>query len=123
MSYSSYSDRKNLEEDGSLGLYSDSSGRMYTEVKGEKIYFTWGEWATPASGNYFNKDWYGNPTWDFYAAEKRGNDILLITRSGFDHLDSYNSFQEKIAHSRSSLFMKMASSTCLPVLNTVSTIH
>ena len=95
MSYSSYSGRKNLEEDGSLGLYSDSSGRMYTEVKGEKIYFTWGEWATPASGNYFNKDWYGNHTWDFYAAEKRGNDILLITRSGFDHLDSYNSFQEK----------------------------
>ena len=95
MPYNIYSDRKILEEDGSLGLYSDPSGRMYTELKGEKIYFTWGEWATPASGNYFNKDWHGNHTWDFYAAEKRGNDILLITRSGFDHLNTYNSFREK----------------------------
>ncbi len=95
MAYISYSDRKILEEDGNAGLYADPSGRMYTKANGKKIYFTWGEWATPVSGRYFNKDWYGSHTWDFYAAEKRGNDILLITRTGFDHLDGHSDFKEK----------------------------
>ena len=76
LEYENYIDRKILEERGSLGLYSDALGRIYTLLNGEKIFFKWEHLA----GEYFTKNWYGNHTWDFFEAENRGEDILLITR-------------------------------------------
>ena len=90
MEYDSYKDRKILEERGSLGLYSDASGRIYTLLNGENIFFKWEK----LSEGYFTKDWYGSHSWDFYEAEKSGENIQLITRTGFDHLDSSSDFNQ-----------------------------
>ena len=86
VNYESYQDRTILEERGSLGLYSDNLGRIYTSLDGVDIYFKWNE----LPGGFFTKNWYGSHTWDFFAAEKQGEDILLVTRTGFDHLNIFS---------------------------------
>ena len=91
MKYDKYIDRKILEERGNIGLYSDTSGRIYTLLDGEKVFFKWEK----LSGGFFTKEWFGSHTWDFYEAERRGEDILLVTRTGFDHLNSSSNFQQE----------------------------
>ena len=82
MAYIPYSDRKIIEEDGNLGLYSDNSQQIYTLIDGDQLFFNLPK-QFGLSGT-FTKHWWGHQDWDFYAAEKEGRYIKLFTRGRRD---------------------------------------
>ena len=82
MAYIPYSDRKIIEEDGNLGLYSDNSQQIYTLIDGDQLFFNLPK-QLGGSGT-FTKYWWGHQDWDFYAAEKEGRYIKLFTRARRD---------------------------------------
>ena len=77
MAYIPYSDRKIIEEDGNLGLYSDNSQQIYTLVDGDQLFFNLPKVLGERS---FTKNFWGSAGGDFYAAEKEGGYIKLIIR-------------------------------------------
>ena len=70
--YIPYYNRKILEADGNLGLYSDSSQRLYTRIEDEEIFL---KWPKGYPGEFVVKNWWGKSTWDFISVEKEENYI------------------------------------------------
>ena len=92
MTYQEREQRRVIENDGNIGLFVDERERFYTEIDGKKVFF---RWPAPYKDIPIHRgDWDGDPTlkwwgdfsWNPYAAERVGNTIKLIDRTwGYPH--------------------------------------